>query len=306
LKARVLAGLSLYILASLVLMGCQPQQFRSHGNPALKATSQPISSVLPRMATSTSLPQATATPTPVCTEDKGQLVEGSYHGKVYGQEIPYLAYLPPCYSDGNELFPVMYLLHGYPFDQTHWLNLGLVEAYERGLTRGLWPRVIFILPFAPDPLFTRSDGGVGSYEQEFLEGLVPVIEARYRVQQNADQRVLGGVSRGGVWALEIGLRHADQFNHIGAVSPALVYNQPRPRYDPFEIVREERPFPNTLFLSAAENETPFREEIEAFLNALEGQSIDYTFLLHPGTHNDESWRAVIEDILAQLLLGLSS
>jgi enterochelin esterase-like enzyme len=197
LRTKVLAGFILYSLASLVLIGCQPQRFRSHDNPVLKATTPPIRSPLTRVATSTSLPQATVTPTPVCTKVTGQLVEGTYPGKVYGQEIPYLAYLPACYSDGNELFPVVYLLHGYPFDQTHWLNLGLVETYEQGLARGLWPRVILIFPFAPDPLFTHSDGGVGSYEQEFLDGLVPVIEARYRIQQNADQRVLGGVSRGG-------------------------------------------------------------------------------------------------------------
>jgi enterochelin esterase-like enzyme len=288
------------------LIGCQPQPSLSHGNPASKATASPVRSPLPQVATSTSLPQAIATQTPTCSEAKGRFVEGTYTGKVNGQEIPYLVYLPPCYSDGTGLFPVVYLLHGYPFDQSHWLNLGLIEAYERGLARGVWPRVIFIFPFVPDPLFTQSDGGVGSYEQEFLEGLVPAIEARYHVLQNADQRVLGGVSRGGVWALEIGLRHADLFSHLVAVSPALVYNQPRPRYDPFEIVREDRTFPDTLFLSAAENESPFREEIESFLSVLEGQGVDYTFLLHPGTHSDESWQAVINDILSQLLLGVSS
>jgi enterochelin esterase-like enzyme len=109
-----------------------------------------------------------------------------------------------------------------------------------------------------------------------------------------------------VWALEIGLRNSDQFKHIIAVSPALVYNQPHPRYDPFEIVREERDFPKTLFVSAAENEAPFREDIEDFIDVLKQQGIDHSFLLHPGNHNDGTWRAVIEEILIHLLLGVSS
>jgi enterochelin esterase-like enzyme len=117
--------------------------------------------------------------------------------------------------------------------------------------------------------------------------------------------VLGGVSRGGVWALEIGLRNADQFDHVIAVSPSLVNNYPRPLYDPFEIVREERILPATIFISAGENEAPFREAIEAFVDVLQQEEIVHSFLLHPGNHSDDSWRAVMSEILAQLFLDLT-
>ena len=102
------------------------------------------------------------------------------------------------------------------------------------------------------------------------------------------------------------MRNADVFDHIIAISPALVYNQPRPRYDPFEIAGEDSVFPRSIFISAAENETPFREEIEAFIERLTQEGIDHQFLLHPGNHNDPSWRAIMKVILAQLFLDLAS
>ena len=71
-------------------------------------------------------------------------------------------------------------------------------------------------------------------------------------------------------------------------------------------LREERDFPKTLFVSAAENEAPFREDIEDFIDVLKQQGIDHSFLLHPGNHNDGTWRTVIEEILIHLLLGVSS
>ena len=305
MKAKVIVILVMSLQASLIITSCRPRQSSARTNPAPKATSSPSGTPVPDLPSATPVLHPSATVRPDCLDTEGKLLEGSYPGVVYERETPFLAYLPPCYTESELSYPIVYLLHGYPYDQTHWIDLGLLEAYERGVANDGWPRVLFVLPYIPEPLFTHSDGGVGSYEQEFVQGLVPAIEAQYRVLPSAKTRVLGGVSRGGVWALEIGLRNTDLFQHTVAISPALVYNQPRPRYDPFQIIREDRRFPETLFLSAAENETPFREEIEAFIDDLELQGIEHSFLLHPGNHSDESWRAIIEEILDQLLLGVT-
>ena len=120
-----------------------------------------------------------------CDHDRGEIIEGSYPGVVYPQEMLYLAYLPACYDVEAQRYPVVYLFHGYPYDQTHWLDLELITAYEDGKQREGWPSVIFILPFIPDTLFTQTDGGVGSYEQEFLEGLIPAVAAELRVETSS-------------------------------------------------------------------------------------------------------------------------
>ncbi len=287
-------------LLLVMLTACQLKGSGTMINPLPKATASSTFTAEPRLTESVSEPDSTS-----CEDRQGRLVEGTYEGLVYQSEISYLTYLPPCYEMSNPQYPVIYLLHGYPYDQNHWIDLGLIQAYEAGLDGSDWPPVIFVFPFIPETLNVRTDGGVGSYEQEFLEGLMPAIEARLPVSDAPDDHVIGGVSRGGVWALEIGLRNTEQLKHVVAISPALIYNQPRPRYDPFEIIKEDRKFPETLFLSAAENETPFREEIEAFVDALEREGIHHSFLLHPGNHRDESWSAIMDIILENLLLGLA-
>ncbi len=292
------------ILMAIFLTGCEPVVVQSADSPVRKASATATAAAAVQNSTQIITPEPTGTPLPACDRDEGVLMDGSYSGAVYAHEIPYLAYLPPCYDTGERNYPVIYLLHGYPFDQQHWLDLDLVGTYEDGRLRSGWPDVIFILPYVPDPLFTQTDGGVGSYEQEFLEGLIPAISATFRI--SAEGNTVGGVSRGGVWALEIGLRNAGQFDHVFAISPALVYNHPRARYDPFQIVRQERLLPEHIFVSAAENETPFKEEIEAFVSLLGQQGIAHTFLLHPGNHNDQTWRMAMHDILTQFFADYGS
>lgn len=294
------------LLACLALSACLPAINQADTAPISKATATSTEKPKPLLATPSATPTPTPTKTPICETTGGEIIEGSYSSVVDREEFTYLAYLPPCYAVEQADYPVIYLLHGYPYDQTHWLDLELVKTYEQERKSKKWPKVIFVLPSVPERIYTRTDGGVGSYEQELLEGLIPAIEAEFRVLADNDQRVIGGISRGGVWALEIGLRNSDYFEHIVAVSPSLVNNWPRPSYDPFEIVREDRIFPKSIYLSAGENEAPFRVKIEAFVALLDQEGIPYFFLRHPGNHSDASWQAVMEEIVSQLFMGLTS
>ncbi len=292
------------ILLAVLSAGCRSIPNQHSENVLPKASPTTERKPTPTISSMPTQTEGAGTVAPVCLDTKGAFIESSYQGIVYMQEMPYLAYLPPCYAEGSQSYPVAFLLHGFPYDQSHWIDLGLISTYEQGLSNEGWPHVIFIFPFVPDALFTGTDGGVGSYEQEFLDGLLPAIASSYRSLPSPEWLLLGGVSRGGVWALEIGLRNAGVIDNIAAISPALVYNQPRPRFDPFEIILDERIFPGNIFVSAAENETPFREVIEAFVKAMEREGMEHTFLLHPGNHNDETWRGMMEEFLAQILPAL--
>jgi enterochelin esterase-like enzyme len=121
-------------------------------------------------------------------------------------------------------------LHGKPFDEAHWDDLGLDEAAEAGIVAGEWSPLLLVMPHVPEPLFSQTDGGPGSYEQELLEGLLPAIGSRYPIDHA--RLAISGISRGGVWALEIGLRHPETFGIVASLSPALALNRARPQYDP--------------------------------------------------------------------------
>ena len=118
-----------------------------------------------------------------------------------------MIYLPPCYGSGVNDYPALYLLHGYPFDEKQWIDLGTIEIVDGMIQAGMRSPFFVVMARQPEPLFRSTDGGPGSYEQEFLEGLVPAIEGDYEVHPGPTGRVVAGLSRGGVWALEIGLRN---------------------------------------------------------------------------------------------------
>lgn len=240
---------------------------------------------------------ASATPTPGCQRAHGRIEQRSYRGAVVKDDVPVLVYLPPCYRPSAGPFPSLILLHGFPFDETHWLDLGVVEAIERGLEEEGWPPFVAIMPYLPQPLFTGTDGGPGSYEAEMMEGLLPFIEAEYAIDPRAGRSGLAGISRGGVWALEIGLRHAERFDALAALSPALSVNYPRPKYDPFIILRGEGPFPSHLLLTAGTGEPGFYEAAERMAAAMEKAGLAPVFLETDGGHNAAGWEPILMDVL---------
>jgi enterochelin esterase-like enzyme len=185
-------------------------------------------------------------------------------------------------------------LHGKPFNEAHWDDLGLDETAEAGILGGEWPPLLLVMPQVPEPLFSNTDGGPGSYEQELLEGLLPAIELRYPA--DGARRALAGISRGGVWALEIGLRHPETFGSVASLSPALAVNRARPEYDPLRLAAGPGPFPTRVFLSAGESDWA-RASTENLARLLQTAGVQPDVLLVPGGHESMVWEASLRPML---------
>lgn len=215
-------------------------------------------------------------------------------------------YLPPCYESSVERYPVLFLLHGYPYDETHWIDLGVDELVTAGITAGAWPPFLMVMPLQPQPLFTGSDGGPGSYEEEFLHGLVPAVEGRFRVVENGGARSLVGVSRGGVWALEIGFRNPQVVGSIAALSPALEVNFPRPAYDPHLLATEAEQLPTTIFLGAGQRELKVRQQTVRLSESLQEAGFRHRMMVVPGGHEAATWRKLMGPLMTYILQGWTS
>jgi enterochelin esterase-like enzyme len=224
---------------------------------------------------------------------------GEYPAVVLEEEIPFRVYLPPCYDPGGGASPTLYALHGKPFDEWHWDDLGLDEVAEAGIAAGDWPPFLIVMPYLPEPLFSSTDGGPGSYEQELLEGLIPFIEANYGSEPSAASRWLAGISRGGVWALEVGLSHPEVFGGVAALSPALAVNHSRPQYDPLVIAAGTGPFPPRLFLSAGETDWA-RAATERLGGILGEAGAAVVLQIAPGGHERTVWEAALRPMLETL------
>jgi enterochelin esterase-like enzyme len=200
-------------------------------------------------------------------------------------------------------YPVIYLLHGFPHDESQWVELGVIELVDRKIESNTWPPFLIVMPRQPEPLFTSSDGGPGSYEEEFLEGLIPHIDQNYRTLSSPDTRAIAGISRGGVWALEITFLHPDWFDVVVALSPALHVNYARPPYDPFVIVNNGARLPGRIFLSAGEGEVSFLDKVEKLSLALDEHGVTHSFVVGSGGHDAEGWKAMMEEALGFIVMG---
>lgn len=308
LQARHMAGL-LALLSLQLLTSCSPMGQSGAQGPGAgmsapeKATEPPSTPWITATQTGTAVQLATLPW--VCPQTDGQFAATEYTSVVSGTTLPVNLFLPPCYDQPDAAFPVLYLLHGYPLDENHWSDLGVEQVLEQMVRQGETTPTILVMPGIPDALNVHSDGGPGSYEQEFLEGLLPFIEANYPADSAASQRALAGISRGGVWALEISLRNPELFVQAAALSPALHVNRPRQSYDPFFILREAQAFPEQIFLSAGEDEPAFRIPTQTLAQDLQARGANVQLLIVEGNHTDENWRRVLPSFLAFIETGWS-
>ncbi|WP_322800218.1 alpha/beta hydrolase [Thermoflexus sp.] len=259
----------------------------------------PTSTVTPipptRTPPGTPTPTATPVPSPTPTCAPGRWEAGSVQMPATGVEILYQVYLPPC-GDPARRYPALYLLHGYPYDQTHWDQLGIHKAMEAGIRAGRWPPFLIVLPGFPDDLYLYTSGGPGSVEAAMMEVLIPHIEARYPVETARWARAIGGISRGGVWALEIALRHPEAFASVGGHSPALSVNQAPPAYDPFQLTQEADLQGLRIYLDAGDTDWALAGT-QQLAEILKARGIPIRLEIHPGGHEDTAWAQALEAYL---------
>jgi enterochelin esterase-like enzyme len=235
----------------------------------------------------------------LCPNLRGKTGQHMFMSQAMGEQVAYLVHLPPCYEHyrGQRALPVLYLLHGWPMDETHWDKLGMDELADDWLARDLVLPFIIVMPgVGSDGLYVNSSGGPGSFEGMVVNELVPLIDQTYETWQDPNGRAIGGISRGGVWSLEIGLRHPHLFGVVGAHSPALGLNRPLPQYNPFLLVQDDRPG-QRFYLDAGDKDWAHSSTIQ-FRDVLMQYGVDVTYHVHIGGHVDSLWQDSVVDYLS--------
>jgi len=267
--------------------------------PQMPATLAPTTTPTPSpTAVPTALPSPTPTPTPFsCPYLSGRTESGTLVSKTMREQVRFLAHLPPCYDDyPDNAFPVLYMLHGWPFDERHWITLGIDKLADDWISRGIVGPFIVVLPgVSSDGLYVNSSGGPWSFEGMFVDELLPYIDQTYRTWRTPAGRAIGGISRGGVWSLEIALRHQDLFIIAGGHSPALALNRPLPQYDPFLLARQG--VAGMRFYLDAGNLDWARDSTLKFYDVLVEYGADATYQVHEGGHVDALWRSGLMDYI---------
>ena len=206
--------------------------------------------------------------------------------------LKYLVYLPPCYDQNDQRYPVIYLLHGQTYSNTHWLDLGAAETADRLISGGEVAPFIMVFPydarhFDPPP--------VSGFDEAFLGDLLPAVDGEYRTRPERACRAIGGISRGGNWAVHIGLQHPDLFGAIGAHSTPVFSTDSNKEIREWLAAIPDDEFPR-LYLDAGTNDRWLRYTL-VFENLLSEANVPYEWHLYPGFHDDAYWQAHLEEYL---------
>jgi enterochelin esterase-like enzyme len=301
--------LPLFLLFLLLPAACDPMAVPLATPQVIVVTAIP-SDTPPPTLTPTFTPTRTPTPTPgftptpttmPCMSEGGRVEEFNDNLSTTANEnLRYRVYLPPCYQQSLKRFPVVYLLHGASYREDQWQNIGVVPALERAMRLDTLGPMILVMPFMgrigtqntfpPDP----------SYETVLLDELVPAVDRDFCTIRDRDYRAIGGISRGGFWAMSVAFRHPDVFGIVGGHSAALDVTAAPPAYNPLDLARNAPLLDDVDLRIYIDNGADdfVGMELQTFSNRLTNRQIAHTYSIYPtGEHNEDYWSSHVGEYL---------
>ncbi len=158
---------------------------------------------------------------------RGALAEITYYSKSLQRFRRMHVYTPPGYENGKGRYPVFYLLHGASDSDDSWSSVGRAGfILDNLIAAGTAKEMVVVMPAGHT---TRSMGrppgsprpAVDEFVQDFIEDIMPYVEAHYRVRTDRQSRAMAGLSMGGGQTLNIGIPHLDKFAYLGVFSSGV-------------------------------------------------------------------------------------
>ncbi|MBI5671394.1 MAG: CapA family protein [Chloroflexi bacterium] len=234
---------------------------------------------------------------PVCAETAGRVERNSYRSQIAETNMYYSVYLPPCYDQTSTRYPVIYLMHGSNEDDGQWVRLGLPEVLDAGVADGTMPPVIAIMPFgewiANENRFDRV-----SWANVFLEELMPLAEQSYRIDTRRETRAIGGISRGGFWALQLAFRHPDLFSAVGGHSAFLDDYHAPPEFNPLRLATSAPGIDRLRIWLDRGKDDYAAPGLDLMDERLKERGVPYQYTVYPeGHHYLTYWKQHVADYL---------
>lgn len=226
--------------------------------------------------------------------DTGELSDNQrISSKHLGYDLQYRVYVPEGVSAGQAL-PSLYVTDG----QWYLAGGGLGQLIEQMIDDGrIEPLVaVFVDSGDPDnPAENRRNSEFmcnQRYADFFAGELIPAITAQQPVSQAREDRVILGMSFGGLNAACFGIMLPEVFSGIAMQSPASAAHVDVVR----ELYEEAAKLPLKIFLSVGtknDNLTAVRR----FRSTLLKKNYDLTYHKVREGHDWDNWRPLLDDVL---------
>jgi enterochelin esterase-like enzyme len=208
-------------------------------------------------------------------------------------------YTPPDYDKNrNSRYPILYLLHGSNDLAAGWTMAGNANLILDNFIadKKAVPMIVVMpwghaLPFGARP----ADGKPSNndlFEQYLTKEVMPLIESKYRITPGRRNRAVVGLSMGGSQALQIGLRHLDQFATIGVFGSGIARADFDNRYKSFmaDAVQSKKLDLVWIGVGSQDGVLPRAKELS---EALRSHGIDAKYHETEGGHTYPVWRKLL-------------
>lgn len=211
---------------------------------------------------------------------------------------------PDTYKKKSNLYPTVYLLHGYAGDFSNWiLKVPSLKNYADDLQ---------LLIVCPDGDYSSwyFDSPVDSsmkYETYIGKEIPDYIDANYRTIKNRNARAITGLSMGGHGAFFIAFRNSGTFSACGSMSGGMNLYSSRKKYDiakrigdtiqyasnwkNYSIIAliENKPKDSLAIIFDCGVDDPFFADNKQLHEKMLRLKIAHDYIERPGNHNWEYW-----------------
>ena len=154
------------------------------------------------------------------------------NSRILKHPVHYCVYLPAGYDAGTaqhpaQTYPVLYFLHGLGDNERTLFNSGgwtLLDDLRRQHKMG---EFLIVAPEGGRTFYINSADGSVRYSDFFLQEFMPLIETKYRISKDRNNRAISGISMGGYGALRFAFAHPEMFSAVSAQSAALITTSPQ-------------------------------------------------------------------------------
>jgi enterochelin esterase-like enzyme len=239
-----------------------------------------------------------------CPVPTGTIVTETIDSSVTALPITVHIFLPPCYNAQAYEYPTLYLIHGTAYEQGGFIENGLPRLAELQMGIGTLPPFIIVMPGADmragdASKYSWTNWGPGSYDDFFVNELIPFIDSKYSTWQSKEGRAIGGISRGGYWSVEIGFANPELFSAVGGHSPStgtMLVNMPAG----FSMIQTAKSIEDLrtlrIWLDAGDGDWA-RIDAKNLAAELDENNVSHSLSIGQGIHEDAYWISRFTDYL---------
>lgn len=246
----------------------------------------------------------------------GTLSKVWYPSPVLKMDRRMYIYTPPGYAEGNQKYPVLYLLHGAGGDEDAWTTLGRTPYILDNLIAAgkALPMIIVMTNGNAWAQAAPGDAPVmaapadrmslaGKFEESLVKDVIPFVEKNYRVLTDPNHRAIAGLSMGGGHTMTITNNNPGLFSYVGVMSMGLMTGGRMGNYDPEKHKGQIAALKSSglkLYWIGCGKQDFLYEGVVNLRKLYDEQQFTYEYFESEGGHTWPEWRIYLSELAPKL------